>query len=356
MSRYMSSRYSSLTPYTPGEQPVGRKYIKLNTNESPFPPSERVLKAVSDEVGLLNLYPEPECRKLCSLTAQLLGVDESQILMTNGSDEILNFAFAAFGDGENPFAFPDITYGFYPVFAELNRIPYKTIPLKDGFAIDPDDYKNIGMNIVIANPNAPTGLVLSVSQIEEIVKSNPGHVVIIDEAYIDFGGESCVKLVNRYENLLVTRTFSKSYSLAGARLGFGVGCRALIEDLNTIKYSTNPYNINRMTMAAGIAAIEDVQYYSDKCKTITDNREILKKKLSELGFSVTDSKANFVFAKHPEISGQDFYLKLKEAGILVRHFSIPEITDYNRITVGTAEQTDALLCAAESIIKGDKFQ
>ncbi len=351
MSRYFSAKHSALTAYTPGEQPKNRKYIKLNTNESPFAPSAGVLEAVKEQAELLNLYSDPECTELNKIASSVFGVDADRILMTNGSDEILNFAFMAFGDEDHPFAFPDITYGFYPVFAKLNGVPYKEIPLKYDFSVDASDYENIGMNIVIANPNAPTGLILSLADIERIVASNPDNVVIIDEAYIDFGGESAVNLIDRYDNLLVTRTFSKSYSLAGARLGFGIGAKSLIADLNTIKYSTNPYNVNRMTMAAGAAALSDNGYYMDNCKTIIKNREWTAEELKNLGFTVTDSRANFLFAKSDKIGGKELYLALRERGILVRHFDNPIITDYNRITVGTFEQMKTLIEAIKNILE-----
>lgn len=354
MSRYFSKRHKDLVAYTPGEQPKDTVYIKLNTNESPFPPSENVRKAASIQAGQLELYSDPECRALNRKAADFLGVGQDQILMTNGSDEILNFAFMAFGDGSTPFAFPALTYGFYPVFAKLNGIPYREIPLRKDFSIDPADYAHLGMNIVIANPNAPTGLLLSVAQIEQIVATNPDHVVVIDEAYIDFGGESCLPLIEKYDNLLVTRTFSKSYSLAGARLGFGVAQPSLIRDLNTIKYSTNPYNINRMTMAAGEAALEDADYYRNNCRIIQKTREETKEKLREMGFHVTDSRANFLFAAHPDIGGKDLYLALKQAGILVRHFDLPAIEAYNRITVGTREQMETLVNTISNILKGVK--
>lgn len=351
MSRFFSERHASLKAYTPGEQPKDTVYIKLNTNESPFPPSQSVIEAVEREGGRLQLYSDPECRDLNAKAAEFYGVSKSQILMTNGSDEILNFAFMAFGDEKHPFAFPKLTYGFYPVFAQLNRIPYKEIPLKEDFSIDVSDYENLGMNIVIANPNAPTGLILSLDEIERILRTNRENVVVIDEAYIDFGGESALPLVDKYDNLIVTRTFSKSYSMAGARLGFGIANESLIADMNTIKYSTNPYNVNRMTMAAGHAALCDSDYYKKNCETIVENREETKKALRALGFCVTDSKTNFLFAKHESVDGEELYLKLKERGILVRHFSIPEIKDYNRITVGTSEQMKALLSAVEEIIR-----
>lgn len=355
MSRFFTSRLSALKPYTPGEQPKDTVYIKLNTNESPFPPSEAVQKAVAAETGKLQLYSDPECRDLNRTAADFFGVGTNQILMTNGSDEILNFAFMAFGDEDHPFAFPSISYGFYPVFAALNRIPSKEIPLREDFCIDVSDYKEIGANIVIANPNAPTGLCLSLDEIEYLLKNNRDHIVVIDEAYIDFGGESAVALLPKYENLLVTRTFSKSYSMAGARLGFGIGSPSLIADLNTIKYSTNPYNVNRMTMAAGKAALEDAAYYRAGCDKIICTRKRIREALMDLGFTVTDSKANFLFAAHDKIGGKELYLALKENGVLVRHFDTPRIANYNRITVGTDEQMDILLEKIQCILKGIKL-
>lgn len=351
MGRFMSSRHDGLQAYTPGEQPKELVCVKLNTNESPFPPSEGVCRAVAEEAGRLQLYSDPACRKLNDKAAEFFGVRPEQILMTNGSDEILDFAFMAFGDETHPFAFPNITYGFYPVFAGLYRIPFEEIPLKPDFSIDVRDYEGIGKHIVIANPNAPTGLSLSTEQIERIVRSNPDHVVIIDEAYVDFGGESCIPLIDKYENLLVTRTFSKSYSLAGARLGFGIGNEALIADLNTIKYATNPYNVNRMTMAAGVAALEDASYYRKNCDTIIENREYTKEKLREMGFEVTDSKTNFLFVSHPALGKDKLCRELREKGILIRHFTVPGIEDYNRITIGTREQMDQLLDAVRVILK-----
>lgn len=350
MSRFFTKRLAGLTAYTPGEQPKERKYIKLNTNESPFPPSPSVIEAAEREAGRLQLYSDPECTALVEKFSELYGVGRENVIMTNGSDEVLNFAFMAFFDEERPVVFPDITYGFYPVFAELNRVPYREIPLKDDFSICCDDYIGIGRSIVIANPNAPTGLYLSPSEIEKIVASNPDNIVVIDEAYIDFGGESAIPLTKKYGNLIVTGTFSKSRSLAGARLGFGVASAELIKDLNTVKYSTNPYNVNRMTMAAGCAALADNGYYMDNCKKIIENREYAKEQLRSLGFRMTDSMANFIFAESPRIGGEELYLALKEKGILVRHFSKEKIKNYNRITVGTGEEMEALVCAIRQIL------
>lgn len=351
MSRFFSSKYASLEAYVPGEQPRDMKYIKLNTNESPFPPSAGVAAAIKSQIGSLQLYSDPECTALVEASASLFGVKTNQILMTNGSDEILNFAFMAFSDKDHPIVFPDITYGFYSVFAELNGIPYTEIPLKKDLTIDVNDYIGIGKNIVIANPNAPTGIALSLAEVEAIVRSNPDNVVVIDEAYVDFGAKSAVTLVDKYDNLLVTGTFSKSRSMAGARLGFGIGSCELIRDLNTIKYSTNPYNVNRMTMAAGHAAILDNDYYMDNCRIICENREWASEQLKSLGFTLTESKTNFLFAKSDRISGEELYKRLKARGILVRHFSKERIKDYNRITVGTRDQMEALVEAIKNILK-----
>ena len=351
MSRFFTKRLDKLTPYTPGEQPRDMQYIKLNTNESPFPPSPSVIEAAKAEAGRLQLYSDPTCRELTDKLASLYKVAPDQVILTNGSDEVLNFAFMAFADEDHPLVFPAITYGFYPVFAELNRIPYEEFPLKADFSVDFRDYLNLGgKTIVIANPNAPTGLCLTLAEIEEIVRTNPDGVVVIDEAYVDFGAESAVKLVDKYENLLVTQTFSKSRSLAGARLGFGIGNKALIADLHTVRYSTNPYNVNRMTAAAGYAALCDNDYYMANCRTIMENRAYTTDALRALGFEVLPSLTNFVFAKTDKISGEALYLALKRRGILVRHFGKAEITDYNRITIGTKEQMEAFVATVADIL------
>lgn len=302
MSRFLSARFAGLETYTPGEQPQDMQYVKLNTNESPFPPSPEVIAAVNAyEVGRLNLYPDPDCRVLRQKLADLYGVGPGNVFLSNGSDDILNFAFMAFCDESRPVAFPSISYGFYPVYANLYRLPYIAIPLREGFRLDPEDYCGIRKNIVIANPNAPTGRVISVADIERIAASNPDYVVLIDEAYIDFGGESCRGLIPRYENLLVCQTFSKSRSMAGGRLGFALGSEALIADLNKIKYSTNPYNINRLTMAAAEAAIDSSGYYVRNCRTIAENRDYTVSALEKLGFETLPSKANFIFTRCPNV-------------------------------------------------------
>jgi len=350
MSRCLSKKYATLTPYVPGEQPRDMRYVKLNTNESPFPPSPRVVAAAEREANRLNLYSDPECTELKRAAAQLYGLEPKNVLPVNGSDEILYFAFLAYGDKENPFAFADISYGFYPVYARFCDVPSREIPLKDDFSLDYRDYLGIREHILIANPNAPTGTALPLWQIEEIVKRNPERVVIIDEAYIDFGGESCVPLIHKYDNLLVIQTFSKSRSLAGARLGFGLGSEALMRDLNTVKYSINPYNVNRMTQAAGVAAIEDDGYYRVNAETIMTIRAEATKQLQSLGFTVLPSCANFVFAKSGSVSGEELYQKLKARGVLVRHFTKERIKDYCRITIGTREQMQTLMTNIQSIL------
>ncbi len=351
MSRFFSGKYNKLVPYTPGEQPRDMKYVKLNTNESPFPPSGKAIEYALKASKKLELYSDPECRALREKLAAYYGVDYDETIVTNGSDEVLNFEFMAFCDSDHPAAFPDITYGFYPVFAELNGIPYDEIPLRDDFTVDVNDYVGIGKTIFIANPNAPTGICLSTDEIRRILESNPDNVVVIDEAYVDFGGESCIPLIHEYDNLLVTQTFSKSRSMAGARLGFGIGSKALIADLHTIRYSTNPYNVNSMTLAAGLGMLEDDDYVRSNCNTVMKNRDFTVSELKKLGFEMTDSKSNFVFAKHPSVSGKDIYLKLKEKGVLVRHFDKQRLTEYNRITIGSREQMETLVEKLKEILE-----
>lgn len=353
MSRFFSAKHSNLVAYTPGEQPKVDNLIKLNTNESPFPPSDKAVENAARAAKRLNLYSDPTAKELHCKLAETLSVKATQVLATNGSDEILNFAFMAFCDDEHPAVFPDITYGFYPVFAELNGIPYEQIPLNADFTINVDDYIGINKNIFIANPNAPTGIALPLSDIERIVASNPDNIVVIDEAYVDFGAESAVNLIDEYDNLLVTQTFSKSRSFAGARLGFGVACEELINDLNTIKYSTNPYNVNSMTMAAGIGVLEDDFYTKKNCAEIVKTREFTISELKRLGFLCTNSKANFVFVKHTKKSGGFIYQKLRENNILVRHFDKERIMDYNRITIGNKEQMATMISVLENILKED---
>lgn len=351
MSRFFSSRYSGLVPYTPGEQPRNRQYNKLNTNESPFPPSPLAQKLAREAAGDLQLYSDPECRSLMEVACDKLKLTKEQLMFTNGSDEVLNFAFMAFCDEDHPAAFPDITYSFYPVVAQLNQVPYITIPLKEDFTIDVNDYLGIGKTIFLANPNAPTGIALCRADIEKILVSNPDNVVVVDEAYVDFGAESCLSLIPKYENLLVCQTFSKSRSLAGGRLGFCAGSPALVGDLNTLRNSCNPYNINRMTEAAAIGALLDEKYFRENCEKIQTIRAKLTADLRNIGFTVLDSSANFVFAKHPSIAGLALYEELKARGILIRHFETGRLKDYNRITVGSEDQMAGFLTAVKEILE-----
>ena len=351
MSRFLNSKYTELEVYTPGEQPRDMKYIKLNTNESPYPPSPAVLAAINaDQAELLRLYSDPECKSLKSAIAKLYDLEPENIFLSNGSDDILNFAFMAFS-ANGKAAFPEISYGFYKVYAQLYGLDAKKIPLQEDFSINPDDFCGLGSLTVIANPNAPTGRTIALEDIEKILQSNPDNVVVIDEAYVDFGAESCYTLIKKYKNLLVVQTFSKSRSMAGARLGFAFGDEELISDLKRIKFSTNPYNVNRLTLAAGEAAISENEYYMENCRRIIETRQWTTEELEKLNFTVIPSKANFIFAKSGRIGGQDLYETLKKRGILIRHFSDPKIADYNRITIGTDEEMAALVDAIKEILE-----
>ncbi len=350
MSRFFSEKFKDLEAYTPGEQPTDQQYIKLNTNENPFPPPPSVARAAQEEAGRLQLYPVIECTELRNLLAEQLGVRPQEVLMTNGSDEILNFAFMAFCDAKTPAVFPNITYGFYPVYAMINQVPYQEIPLQEDWTIRLEDYLGIRGTVFLANPNAPTGVALDRDRIEWLLKKRPDDLLVVDEAYVDFGAESCVPLIQKYDRLLICQTFSKSRSMAGARLGFGIGNEALIRDLNTIKFSTNPYTVNRMTAAAGAACLREQKTADENCRTIIENREWTAAALKSLGFEMTDSKANFLFVRHPEIGGETLYLELKSRGILIRHFSRKEIQDYNRITIGTRSQMETLVKEISSLL------
>ena len=351
MSKFLVDKFNSLTPYVPGEQPKERKYVKLNTNESPFPPSKKAVEYACREAQKVMLYSDPDVTDLVKALAKTYDVLPQNVIVTNGSDEVLNFAFMAYCNAQNPALFADITYGFYKVFASVNGIPYKEIPLKEDFTLDINDYLDKRGTIFIANPNAPTGIALSIDEIETLIKANPDRVVVVDEAYVDFGTESAVKLIKKYDNVLVTQTFSKSRSMAGARLGFGIGSKAIIDDLNRIRYSTNPYNVNRMSEYAGVGALEDAEYFENNCRTIIANREWAVAELKKLGFTTTDSKANFIFARCERIDGKELYLKLKERGILVRHFDKAPIKDYNRITIGSMEEMQAYIDTVKTILE-----
>jgi len=342
LSRFFSAKYDRLKPYVPGEQPRDRKYVKLNTNESPFPPSPLAQRLAREAAGDLFLYSDPDSTQLAEAAASYYGVRADQLVFSNGSDDLINFACMAFCDETHPATFPDITYGFYPVVCGLNGVPYVEKPLRNDFSIDPADYVNCGMTVFLSNPNAHTGLALPLSDVERIIASNPDRVVIVDEAYVDFGAESAVPLVAEYDNLLVLQTLSKSRSLAGGRLGVGIGNAELIRDLHTLRYSTNPYNVNRMTQAAGIGAFADVRYFETCRKTIMETRAFAKAEFEALGFDVTDSAANYLLVRTPEMGGKELYLALKERGILVRHFDTERLRDWNRVTVGSRDEMKTL--------------
>ena len=351
MSRYLDAKYQPLVAYVPGEQPRDMQYVKLNTNENPYPPAPGVIEAVQAEAGRLELYSDPVCADLRDALAGRYGVNRENVFVSNGSDDILNFAFMAFGGSGDRAYFPDISYGFYKVYAELFGHAYCQIPLREDFSIDPTDYLALNGFIAIANPNAPTGLALSRAQIEDILQSNPEHVVLIDEAYVDFGAESCVELTAKYDNLLVVQTYSKSRSMAGARLGFAIANAALIADLEKIKFSVNPYSVNRMTLAAGLATLKADEYCMENCRRVVETRRKTVDRLRLLGFEVLDSRANFVFARRPGSDGGWLYRELKARGVLVRHFDTPRIRDYLRITVGTPAQMNVLFENLEEITK-----
>ncbi len=352
MSRFFHPALRALAPYTPGEQPRDAEgWIKLNTNENPFPPSPEVIAALNaDESRALRLYSDPACGGFLSALAAAYGVSPSQTFASNGSDEALAFCFQAFG--ARGAAFPDLTYGFYSVFAALFGVDAKVVPLREDFTLAVEDYAGLPHTLFIANPNAPTGLALSLGEIEALLRQSPDRLVVVDEAYVDFGAESAVSLLPRYDNLLIVGTFSKSRCLAGARLGFAIGSEALIADLNKVKFSFNPYNVNRLTLAAGEAALRDAGYFDRCCAAIRENREAAREALERLGFTLTRSRANFLFAKCPEgLSGKEYCAALRARKILVRHWDAPRIADWVRITVGTAEQMQALAAATEEILK-----
>ena len=353
MNKFLSNKAKSIEPYTPGEQPKDKNYIKLNTNESPYPPSPNVKKAlIESNFDDLRLYPDPNVSDLKKEIAELYNVNTNNIFIGNGSDEILAFSFMAFFNKGDKVYYPNITYSFYSVYSSLFDLNEVKIPLKDDFSIDINDYKNLDAGIFIANPNAPTGLMLTLSQIEEIIINNRNNIVIVDEAYIDFAEtESAYKLVNKYDNLLVIQTFSKSRALAGIRLGFAIGNENLIQGLKNIKYSFNSYTINRLSIIAGIEAIKDKDYFKDTVNKVITTREKTKIKLKELGFNILDSKSNFIFISHKNVFAEDIYVKLRENGILVRYFKTDLINNYIRVTIGTDEEMNIFVEKIENIIK-----
>lgn len=350
MSRFFSDKLTALKPYTPGEQPRDMQYIKLNTNESPFPPSPRMASLIASEAEKLNLYSDPTSRVLHDAIADYYGISSDRVIASNGSDEILAFAFNAFAAGKS-LVFPDVTYGFYPVFANLYGIPYTTIPLDDTLTIRVEDYAATDSTVVIANPNAQTGTYLSLKKIEELVAQNLNRVVIVDEAYIDFGGESAVALTDRYDNLLVVQTFSKSRNLAGARVGFAIGSPELIADLNRVKYSFNPYNVNRMSMVAAAEAMKDTKYFDECTKKVIEARVYTAEKLTSLGFTYPSSKANFILAETNRMNGKTLYQELKNRGVLVRYLGDERIANSIRITIGSMEQMVTFIQTTKEILE-----
>ena len=350
MSRFFTKSLAALQPYVPGEQPQDMQYIKLNTNESPFPPAPGVMKVIGEaEVAKLYLYSDPDCKDLIAAIAKRFGLRPEQVTVGNGSDEVLWFALRAFCDEETPLAYSDITYGCYKTWCSMLNVPSNVLPLREDFSVDTGLYRGLKCTVMITNPNAPTGICLPLSEIEAVLRANPDNVVIVDEAYVDFGGESAVSLIGKYDNLLVVQTCSKSRSLAGARLGFAMGNPDLIADLNRIKFSFNPYNVNRLTCLAGIAAMEDEEYFQKCTSAVAETRDRTAAELEKMGFDLTDSKANFLFAKSSRIPGGELYRKLKEKGILVRHFDKPRLDDRLRITVGSDQQMNALLAALREL-------
>jgi len=355
MSRFWSKTVKELTPYVPGEQPKLSQLIKLNTNESPYGPSPKALTAIAAaNTEALRLYPDPNSDALKQSIAKIHGLTPNQVFVGNGSDEVLAHVFLGLLKHEHPILFPDITYSFYPVYCKLYGIAFENIPLSDDFSISVDDYlkKNNGRNggIIFPNPNAPTGKALPLKDIEILLQANQDNVVVIDEAYVDFGTSSAVSLVKQYNNLLVTHTLSKSYALAGLRVGYAVGHPDLIEALERVKNSFNSYPIDKLAMAGAIAAIEDQDYLNKISQAVIKTRENLVQTLNTLGFKTIPSSANFIFTKHPKHDAAQLSAVLREKHIIVRHFKLPRIDQYLRITIGTDEQCDALVKAIKEIL------
>ena len=352
MKELWSKRVRDMIPYVPGEQPKERKFIKLNTNENPYPPSPAALQAAqraADEV--LRLYPDPQCEALRQTIAQHNGLTAHQVFCGNGSDEILSFAFQAFFDKENPITFPDITYSFYEVYVKYLDLTANLVPLNEDFTLPLEEFiARPKGGVVIANPNAPTGLAISLSDIRKVLEGNAEHVVLIDEAYIDFGGESAVGLIDEYPNLLVVQTASKSRSLAGLRVGWALGNENLIAAMCCVRDSINSYTVDRLAQQTAAAAIEDERYFEQTRRAIMDTREWTFDRLCGLGFEVLPSKANFLFVRHPSVAGETLFRELRARGILVRRWNLPRIEDYLRISVGTQEEMGTLVEVLNEIL------
>ncbi|EXB31288.1 histidinol-phosphate transaminase [Acinetobacter baumannii] len=345
--RFWSPEVRELEPYVPGEQPKIQNLLKLNTNENPYPPSPKVVEAVQavlhEQADVLRLYPDPDATALKQAIAKQQNIDVSQVFVGNGSDEVLAHIFKAFFLQDEPILYPDITYSFYPVYSQFFGTKTKEIPLNENFEIDVRDYTQPNGGVIITNPNAPTSIALSLAEIEQVLQANPDRVVVIDEAYVDFGAESAVSLINRYENLVVCQTTSKSRSLAGLRVGFAIAQSHLIAALEAVKNSFNSYPIDRFAIAAAVASFEDQAYFEEQCQKVITSREKLVRDLTVLGFNVLPSKANFIFATHSQHDAGQLAQKLREQGIIVRYFNKPRINQFLRITVGTDEQNARLV-------------
>lgn len=341
-----------VVPYVAGEQPNRPNMIKLNTNECPYPPAPGVRKAAENmESAALRLYPNSNAQPLVDELAAYYGVKPEQVFVGVGSDDVLSMAFLTFFNSGKPILFPDVTYSFYDVWADLYRIPYHTCALDENWHMNPEDYKQPNGGVIFPNPNAPTGLLEDLSVIEEIVQANPDVVVIVDEAYIDFGGESALPLIKKYDNLLVVQTFSKSRAMAGMRIGYAMGNAKLIRYLNDVKFSTNSYTMNRPSLLLGVAAVKDDAYFKQTTAKIAATRERVKQALKELGFTFPDAKSNFIFATHKSVHAVELFEALKQQNIYVRHFSDPLIDNYLRITIGTDEEMDAFISFVRSYLQ-----
>lgn len=350
--RYWSSRIENMEAYVPGEQPKDKKYIKLNTNENPYPPSPKVWEAISEvKPEELRLYPDPECLELRTLLAQQRGLNPDQVFVGNGSDEVLAFSYLAFMDDETPAVFPDITYSFYPVYAAFFGNNARIVPVAEDFALPLEEFKKNDGTLIITNPNAPTGIAIEPDQIGELCRANPDHVVIVDEAYVDFGGKSVVPLLKEFENLLVIQTYSKARSLAGMRIGFAYGSEDLIAALNTVKNSINSYTLDRVALAAATASARDEAYTYDICRRVAETRENTAGKLAGLGFRVLPSRTNFLFVSHRTVPAAELFRELRAKGVLVRYFNKPRIDNFLRITIGTDEEMEAMLTAMAEILE-----
>lgn len=357
MSRFLNEKYQKLVPYTPGEQPQKQRLIKLNTNENPYAPSPKAAARISqEEISKLMLYPDPQAAELISAISEFYQVEEDRIFVGNGSDEILAFSFMAFQKQNKKVYYPAVSYGFYPVYSDIFQAEACPIPLADDLSIRIEDYKNLDGTIVIANPNAPTGMALEPEEIEEILQANESNLVIIDEAYVDFGAKSCVPFLEKYDNLLVVQTLSKSRSLAGSRVGFAIGSKEVISDLNTIKFSFNPYNLNRLSILAAAEAVRDREYFEETRNKIIATRERFADEMKRLGFTVLPSKANFVFVKSDVLSGEAYFNGLRNFDIIVRHFPKPPIEDFVRITIGKDEDMDELIKATKELLRTEEVR